>query len=283
MESPVKPAAGLRQRGGTHDASPDIPGGDIGAVKIFAPLHFYVAHPVHVRGSPVEAQYANLKAEMRIVSTLRISACVAAVFTASLQLCAQGQPAPPKAEGLPPRATPADYQFQAQAGTLTIAAEFTGHSVATPEATLTTEDYVAIEVAVYGPPGARTKLSPDDFTLRVSGKKKAPLARQPYGLVVKTLKDPELEPTAAETKSKTSVNTGGQSDAGSAPAPYRVPDELRHTWSQRLQKEDLPEGDRALPVAGLIFFAYHGKTEKIESLELIYAGPAGTATLRLQP
>ena len=52
---------------------------------------------------------------------------------------------------------------------------------------------------------------------------------------------------------------------------------------QRVQKAALPEGDRALPVAGLIFFQYRGKTKDIKSIELIYAGPAGKATLKLTP
>jgi hypothetical protein len=203
-------------------------------------------------------------------------------FSVVLCLGAQTPVAPPKAEGLSPRAAPTDYQAQGQAGTLTIAAEFTGHSVATPEATLNSEDYVVIETAVYGPAGTRIKLSREDFTLRVNGKKNV-LPSQPYGLVVKTLKDPLLEPSTAETKSKTSVGTGGQNEGNSPPPPFRVPDEVRHTWSQRLQKESLPEGDRALPVAGLIYFIYRGKTEKMQSIELTYTGAAGTATLALQP
>ena len=198
----------------------------------------------------------------------------------ALYLYAQEQAAPPKIEGIAPRATPADYQFHAQAGSLTLAAEFTGHSVATPEATLTTDDYVVIETAVYGPPGARATLSAGDFSLQINGKK--PATAQPYGLVVKTLRDLELEPTASEQKSKTSVGTGGQSD-NSPPPPYRVPDALRHEWRLRLQKISLPEGDRALPQAGLIYFQYRGKTEKIQSLKLTYTGQAGQVTLALQP
>jgi hypothetical protein len=45
----------------------------------------------------------------------------------------------------------------------------------------------------------------------------------------------------------------------------------------------MQEGDRPLPQAGLLFFLYRGKTESIRSLELIYNGAAGTATLTLQP
>src|SRR5580692_3460462 len=72
----------------------------------------------------------------------------AAVFATLLCQYAVGQEAPSNAargpeasKGLPPRATPGDYQAHAQAGTVTIAAEFDGHSVPDPQSTLTTEDY----------------------------------------------------------------------------------------------------------------------------------------------
>jgi hypothetical protein len=53
--------------------------------------------------------------------------------------------------------------------------------------------------------------------------------------------------------------------------------------AQRVQKATLPKGDRALPLAGLIFFQYRGAAKGIHSVELIYDGPAGKATLALQP
>ena len=53
--------------------------------------------------------------------------------------------------------------------------------------------------------------------------------------------------------------------------------------AQRAQKAALPEGDRTLPVAGLLFFQYSGKAKSIRSVDLIYNGPAGKATLELQP
>src|SRR6266568_3824061 len=117
------------------------------------------------------------------------------VLTTALCLFAQAQntPTPNETRGVPPRAAPADYQAQAQAGTFTIAAEFKGHSVPTPDATLSTEDYVAAEVALFGPPEARLKLSIDDFSLRINGKK-TPVPSAPYALVFSSLKDPEWEP-----------------------------------------------------------------------------------------
>ena len=187
---------------------------------------------------------------------------------------------------MPPRATAADYQAQAQAGTVTVGAEFRGHSIPTPEGTLSTEDYVVIETGFFSSPGARIKLASDDFTLRINGKK-TPLPSQPYGLVIGSVKDPEWEPPVpAASKSKTSLSSSGKGERGESntpPAPVPIPIGVQRAMAQRVQKASLPEGDRTLPQAGLIYFPYRGKTQSIHSLELIYAGPDGRVTLTLQP
>jgi hypothetical protein len=197
-------------------------------------------------------------------------------------------------KGIPARASATDYQAHAVAGNVTVAADFTGHSVATPEAVFSTEDYVAIEVALFGPPEARLKLSHDDFSLRIIAIGRTPLERrakakkatampaQPYGLVLKSLKDPSWEPpTPASKGSKTSIGGGGGGGNDPPPATPHMPFDLVRAMQQKVQKASLPEGDRALPGAGLIFFDYHGKTEG-RTIELIYSGPAGKATLTLQ-
>src|SRR5690348_14811265 len=99
-------------------------------------------------------------------------------------------PQAPETKGLPPRAAPTDYQTQAKAGELTVAAEFTGHSVPTLDGTYTTEDYVVVEVALFGATGAKAKLAAGDFSLRINGKKQAQQS-QPYELAFHSLKDPE--------------------------------------------------------------------------------------------
>jgi len=224
---------------------------------------------------------------MRLSHALKIG-----VWIAALWLCVQGQNTPSQSapskdtqinetKGMPPRVAPTDYQAQAQAGTVTVAAEFTGHSIATMQGTFTTEDYVAVETALFGPPEARIKLAIEDFSLVINEKKT--LSSQPYGLVFHSLKDPEWEPPSTESKSKTSIGTGGGGKNDPPPAPVHMPIALQRAMQQKVQKAALPEGDRALPQAGLIFFEYRGKTERIHSLELIYAGPAGKATLTLQP
>src|ERR1017187_8708558 len=125
---------------------------------------------------------------------MRLSAALkTAISITALCLYAQGQTAPATApaqaapviesKGMPPRVSPAEYQAHAQAGTVTIAAEFTGHAVGTPQGTLTTEDYLVVEVGFFGPPEARAKLAIDDFSLRINTKK-SPLPGQPYGVVL---------------------------------------------------------------------------------------------------
>jgi len=220
---------------------------------------------------------------MRLFHTVKI-----ALVAAAICLKVQGQPAPARdaqneAKGLPPRATPADYQAHTQAGAVTIAAEFKGHSIPVVDgSTLTTEDYVVVELGIFGPDAARVKLAAGDFSLRIN-KKKTALESQPFGLVMSSVKDPEWEPPKSAAKSKTSMGGGGEGESKDPPAPVKVPLPVQRAMAQRVQKAALPEGDRVLPQAGLIFFQHRGKVQNIQSLELIYEGPAGKATLNLQP
>jgi hypothetical protein len=187
-------------------------------------------------------------------------------------------------KGLPPRASPSEYQAQGKAGAVTIAAEFAGHSVPKLEGPLNTEDFVVVETAFFGAPGAKLVLSTNDFSLRINGKKKGVLPSVPFGMVTSSLKDPEWQPPEqkdAEKPSKSGLSTGQGGD--NTPPVIHVPLELRRAMAQYLEKASLPEGDRTLPQAGLIYFRYSGHTKNIHSLELIYSGPAGEATLDLQP
>jgi hypothetical protein len=207
------------------------------------------------------------------------------VLTVALTLSAQPPAALKEAQAhdLPPRTAPTDYQAQAQVGPVTIAADFTGHGMPCPEGLLMSEEFVAVEVGLYGPPDTRFNISTSEFSLRINGKKNS-LPSQPYGLAGKEVKDPEwTPPESGEKKSKGSIGGSGQGDRGAPPpSPPKVPIELRRNWQQRIQRAAISEGDRPLPQAGLLFFQYRGKADKINTVELIYEGPAGTATLNLR-
>jgi hypothetical protein len=216
--------------------------------------------------------------------------CASAV--AALILAAQ-TPVPPskdaptvESKGIPPRAAPTDYAAHAQAGAVTIAADFTGHNAHTQEGILTTDDFVVIEAGIFGPPETKLVLSVDDFSLRINGGKKT-LPAQPFDLVAKSLKDPDYE--RPESKESKTILTGtGEKTPGVDPnAPPAalppIPFEVKRGWQQRGKRDSLLIGDRALPQAGLLFFQYGSGTKGIRSIELIYSGPAGKATLSIHP
>ena len=199
-------------------------------------------------------------------------------FALTASLCAQG---------LPPRTAPTEYQVVGKAGDVTLAADFVRHSVPTAQGTLSTEEYVVVELAMYGPPEAKTTISMDDFSLRINGKKQA-LKSQPYGLVLTSIKDPEwVPPEGAPAKGSkgglTSGGGGGDKNSNDPPPVVKVPIELQRAMAQHTQKAALPLGERTLPQAGLLFFQYRGKAQNITSVELLYSGAAGKATLNLQP
>jgi hypothetical protein len=209
---------------------------------------------------------------------------VLGAFAAALCLHAQNPAPSDAAQGLPPRATPADYQIQGKAGSVTIAAEFDAHSVPLAEGPLTTNDFVVVEAAFFGPSGARLTMTPENFSLRINGKK-VPSPAIPAGRVLKSLKDPSYEPPSNSQLGKTTMNTGGGGRGGGGqddgpPPPPKVPIEVQLAMEKRTKKASMPEGDRLLPQAGLLFFEFGGKAR---TAELIYDGPAGKATLNLQP
>jgi hypothetical protein len=193
-------------------------------------------------------------------------------------------------QGLPARATPSEYQAQAKVGNIVVAAEFTGHGIPTAgQDPLSSEDFIGVEVGLFGPADAKLVISAADFSLRINGKK-PPSPSQPWTLVAKTVKDPNwVSPEAAhaEPKSKGGVSTSGGGNSGRSPGdppplPPKVPIETLRVWQQSVRRSALSVGERPLPQAGLIFFQHRGKTENIRSIELVYEGPAGSATLTLQ-
>jgi len=223
---------------------------------------------------------------MRLSPRLKIGA-----LTAAMCFCLQGQDAPSKplqieGKGMPPRLSATDYQAQGQAGAVTIAAEFNGHDVPTLEGNLEAEEYVAIETAFFGPPGARATISASDFSLSVNGKKAQHI--EAFGVVGAAARDPLWEPPeTVKTKKPATLldeeEAAQKTDPNNPPKPVKPPVPVQRGWAQRIQRVALPEGDRPLPQAGLIFFFFHGRTKGISSLDLIYSGPAGKATIALHP
>ena len=211
--------------------------------------------------------------------------CLLAQEPKPAEQTAAEQPKETAAKGMPPRVAPTEYQAHAQAGMVTIGAEFMGHSVTTPDHTYSSEDYIVVEAGLFGPADTHIRLTRDDFTLRIAGRK-MPLASEPYELVFHSLKDPEWQPPESkeDKQSATSFNAGGAGNGDKLPPlPPKMPFPLRRAMEQQVQRSAMQEGDRPLPQAGLLFFQYRGKPDTIRSLELVYSGAAGKATIELQP
>jgi hypothetical protein len=169
---------------------------------------------------------------MRLSSALRPVFLIVVLIGAAYVSAQSKDATVNEVKGMPPRVAPTEYQAHVAAGPLTIAADFEGHSVATPEATYTTEEYVVVEVGMFGAPGARALLSKADFSLRINGKKTA-APSQPYELVFKSLKDPEWELAIAPLllRSTCRSSCGAQWNSASkgplcskATAPFLRPD-----------------------------------------------------------
>ena len=213
---------------------------------------------------------------------------------AALCVCAQTPNVPPAApiqtvggtinepQGLPPRAAPSDYPAQAKLGATTLAAEFAGHGLPTPDGALSTDSYVVVEVALFGPAGTRLPISFNDFSLRINNKKNATRA-EPYEQVGSSVKDPEWVPPEKPEKGSGGILSGGGGGGNDSKEPPRPPAELRRAWAQRVKRAALADGERALPQDGLLYFSYGGNVKNIRSLQLVYTGAAGKATLDLQP
>jgi hypothetical protein len=213
---------------------------------------------------------------------------IAAAFCAG-NLCAQGT-APSAGssadvKGLAVRANAAEYQTAVKTGNYTLAVDFDAHGVPTSDGVFSDEEYIVFEVAMFGPAGSHLNLQAQDFTLRINGAKAVKTA-QPAELVLHSLKSPEWEASLAPVKKESSngINAGGGGGQDSLPPPPpKMPIEVERKMELRVKRAALPEGDKALPVTGLLFFQYSGKTKNIRSMDLIYAGAAGKVTIPMQP
>jgi hypothetical protein len=182
--------------------------------------------------------------------------------------------------GIPPRTAPSDYAAQAKVGTVTMAADFDEHGIPTTDGPLSSDEFVVVELAVFGPPGTRLPVNFSNFSLRINGKKN-PVQAESFERAGASAKDPEWAPPEKPEKSSSTSIGGGGDDTH--PAPPRPPAELRRAWAKRVMQAALAEGERPLPRAGLLYFPYGGKANGIHSLELIYSGAAGKASLNLLP
>jgi hypothetical protein len=200
-----------------------------------------------------------------------------------------------RAQGTQPKPQAADYPVHVQMDAVTVAAEYLVRSLPTSKGTLVANDYLVVEVAFLGPPMGRLRMSPDNFTLRVNGHG-TPLTAQLPGMVAGSIKFPNSNGSRGLTGS---ASAGGVT-IGPRPPQSRFPGdgndrppvnqpvttiqkEQEDSIDARVLSASLPEGEKTMPCAGLIYFPYRGRTKNIHSLQLFYDGAMGKSTLKLMP
>lgn len=203
-----------------------------------------------------------------------------------------------QAQGTEPKAAPGDYPARATLDKLAIGAEYLVHSFFGHGQTFFTSDYLVVEVALFPARDETLTVSQGQFTLRINGKKQ-PILPQAPGFVAASLKYPDWvrRPTleAAAGTGNAGVILGRPERVERFPGdprprqtrlpqPPRTPEAEKEppvSADQVVSETALPEREARGPISGYLYFAYKGKTKSIRSLELIYAGPAGTAVLKL--
>jgi hypothetical protein len=205
-----------------------------------------------------------------------------------------------RGQGTSPRTGPSEYPVHAQIEKgYALAAEYLLHALPTMQGNLIATDYLIVEVAFFGPPLTPLEITSGQFELRMNGRK-IPILSEQAGMVAASIKYPDWTQKPGLTGA---AGVGPVIIGPRTPAPHFPGDPTVRkpptpeipqpgddiglerdppmSIDDRIQLSALPEGNRQMPVAGLLFFPFQGKTKSIRTLELVYEGPGGKVTLKL--
>ena len=206
------------------------------------------------------------------------------------------------AQGTNPKANVSEYTAHAEMQDGSLGGESLGHSILTARGAILVRDYLVVEASLYSKE-PRLRLRMEQFRLRINGKKET-LLPQTLGLVISSLQYPEwsTHPTLEAGAGLGDANVvigrpvppehfpGDDRPTGPrGPTPPRAPEDNSGVEKSAPERVDdvinhlaLPEGDDVhSPASGYLFFPFSSKLKSIKTLDLIYEGPLGTATLRL--
>jgi hypothetical protein len=210
------------------------------------------------------------------------------------------------AQGPRPKEQVTDYPVHAALHDgYTIGAEYLVHTLPTRTRSgktdaLVANDYLVIEIALYGPKFGSIDALSGTFELRINNQKTTLTPDSP-GTVAGSIKFSDWTQKRTLEMEAGSGNAGvtmgptrtprfpGDTSAGS-PKPSPVPEQnpggyerdQPQTIEERVESSSLHHADLNTPFAGLIYFPFTGKTKTIKTLELTYDGPKGKATLKLE-
>jgi hypothetical protein len=201
--------------------------------------------------------------------------------------------------GTEPKSKASDYPKHMKLEALDIGAEYLARL--TPDGHFA-GNYIVVEVALFPDRRKEIDVALSYFRLRVNGRELAQLAQSPQSVAF-ALKNPEAEgfrgPQASIGAGQGSVIVGGPARTGRfpgdpqarrAPRPeprdqdQQPPDPATQPLSdfEAAVRFALDEGRSTTARSGLVYFYWNENLKKIRSLELIYEGPAGKASLAIR-
>jgi hypothetical protein len=162
------------------------------------------------------------------------------------------------AQGTSPQSAATDYPVHiALNDGFTMGAEYLVHSIPSPRGYYVVEEFLVVEIGVFGPKSARLNISADQFALHLNGLKTAIGPASP-GIIASGI---------------TMGRMPGSPQGDGSEDQMSIEDRIKHSA--------VPEGELRTPFAGLLFFPFRGKTRSIKTMDLLYNGPAGTVALKL--
>jgi hypothetical protein len=189
-----------------------------------------------------------------------------------------------------PKAKASEYPVHAAAGEIELGAEYFLHSIPSPRGMLFAQDYLVVEVAIFGSSKLPFATGPGRFHLRVNNGKLL-LSPDSATFVVASMKHedwngerPHLEVGAGMGDAGVTIGrptTGGRLPDGSDSRNRRTTTTGPQFFEEWLPQAELIDMRKKLPISGMLFFPYTKKVKTIKKLELIYEGPEGSTALLL--
>lgn len=198
-----------------------------------------------------------------------------------------------------PRAQPSDYPVQAVLAHATVAAEYGSRAISQPNDSYYVGNYLVVEVAFFPEKGPPIPVAAHEFRLRLNRAARELLA-QPPGLVAGAIRNPGWEQyhgvQAAGGVGPAVVVMGGPprverfpgDPEARRPTQPKAPDQradkpsATQSASEAVEKYAFQDGPASGARSGLLYFHWEGKVKNLKSIELVYDGVAGKATLKLR-
>jgi hypothetical protein len=193
--------------------------------------------------------------------------------------------------GTNPKLKAAEYPVHVKIADLGIGAEYMVRTVFLDKQSITTDQYLVVEVALYPDPGRDVMVNAQHFTLRLNGKKDVRFPQAP-SFVAASLKYSDWGYQRGVVAAAGPIIIGRPAPVERFPGDNRDRNRMprqsggeapEFNAAEELTRIALPEGTTKKAVSGYLFFAFDGKLKSLKQVELLYRpGEAEPVALRLR-